>query len=54
MCVGLCAGAPLPWRDRIKLMGKSETRRQNKFDTERVWTFTIYQNLVREADPRMA
>jgi len=35
-------------------MGKSETRRQNKFDTERVWTFTIYQNLVREADPRMA
>ena len=41
------AGAPLPWRDRIKLMGKSERRRQLKFDTERVWTFTIYQNIVR-------
>ncbi len=35
-------------------MGKSETRRQNKFDTERVWTFTIYQNLVRKAESRVA
>ena len=29
-------------------MGKTEARRQLKFDTERVWTFTIYQNLVRK------
>ena len=30
-------------------MGSRQARRPLKFDTERVWTFTIYQNLVRDS-----
>ena len=28
-------------------MGSRQTRQRFTFDTEHVWTFTIYQNLVR-------
>ncbi len=47
--VFLAIGAPLAWEQRLKVMGSKQTRRHFSFDTERTWTFTIYQNLVHRA-----
>ena len=42
----MCAGKPLSNDRRMKLLGDAELRRRLHFDTERVWTFTIYQHQV--------
>ena len=47
--VGGAAGCVVPGWQRLKLLGDARLRRRLRFDTDRVWTLTIYQSQVRPA-----